>query len=231
MERQRKEEAAETIAAVEKAEAVSVHEGLQLLFGTGNSTNASNTTRGTVAEASVPTPTGTIVKMAAVSLKTLDAAGGVATVPSPEAGAALTVSSQNLRHATEMAEHAGLTAEGPIVMTIMALSEEASSKLARDNVLAARRLASSLKSKAISISFWTSDGVRIPLSGLDPPLTIVVQVDDPNATCAFWDEEAAKWSNDGVTTLQGHEPNTITCNTTHLSVFGGVVVDVLLKLC
>ena len=25
--------------------------------------------------------------------------------------------------------------------------------------------------------------------------------DDPNATCAFWDEEAAQWSSEGVETL------------------------------
>ena len=225
MERLRKEEAAKAVAAVEEAETAGVQEGLRLLLG--NSTNAS--TPGIVAEADVETPAG-IVKMAAMSLETLEASGGVATVPASEdTGASLRVSSENLQQATAVAEAAGLTTEGPIVMTIMGLSEEASSKLATDNVLAAGRLASSLKSKAISVNFWTSDGMRIPLSGLDPPLTIVVQVGDPNATCAFWDEEGAKWSNTGVRTLPGQEPNKITCSTTHLTLFGGVV-DVLLKL-
>lgn len=228
MERQRQEDAAKAIAAIEVAETTTVQENLQRLLET--SANAGDKATGTVAEVEVETPTSITVKMAAMSLATLKATGGAATVPSPEAGASLTVLSQNLEQARDTAKDVGLKAEGPIVMTIMALSEEASSKLAKDDVLAARRLASSLKSKAISVNFWTSNGARIPMSGLDPPLTIEVQVDDPNATCAFWDEKAAKWSVEGVTTLPGDENNTIICSTTHLTLFGGVV-DALLKLC
>ena len=59
---------------------------------------------------------------------------------------------------------------------------------------------------------------------------MVLQVDDPNATCAFWDEGAAKWSDAGVTTLTGLEPDTVTCSTTHLTLFGGIV-EAVLKLC
>ena len=170
-----------------------------------------------------------IVKMAALSVESLQETGGVATVDAPATAASLTVRAENLQQATAAAADAGLTADGPIVMTIMGLSQEASSKLATDNVLAGRRLASALKSQAISVNFWTSDGMRIPLSGLDPPLTVVIEVHDPNATCAFWDEDAAQWSDNGVTTLPGSEPNTVMCSTTHLTLFGGVV-DAVLRL-
>ena len=225
MEKQRKEEAAKAIAALEGAETAAVGVGLRLL--PSNSTN--DTAPGILAEASVETTVG-IVKMAAISLQSLQEAGGGTTIAAAEAGAVMTVRSEHLQQAGSAGAAAGLAAEGPLVITIMGLSQETSSKLAKDNVLAGRRLASALTSKAISVNFWTSDGVRIPLSGLNPPLTIVMEVDDPNATCAFWDEGAAKWSDDGVSTLPGPEPHTITCSTTHLTVFGGVV-DAVLKLC
>ena len=44
-----------------------------------------------------------------------------------------------------------------------------------------------------------------------------------NATCAYWDEQAHRWSLQGVRTLrtlQGY----LRCETTHLSIFGAVVV-------
>ena len=219
MEQHRKQQAAEAIAAAEVAETAAVGASLPLLL--------SNTAPGTMAEDAVETSAG-IVKMAALSVESLQETGGVATVSAPETGASLTVSRQNVEQAAVAAAAAGSTAEGPIVMTIMRLSQEASSKLAKDNVLA-RRLASALKSQAVSVNFWTSEGVRIPLSGLNPPLSVVIEVDDPNTTCAFWDKDAAKWLDAGVTTLPGPEPNTIMCNTTHLTLFGGVV-DAVLKL-
>ena len=227
MEKQRKEEAAKAIAALEGAETAAVRALLRLLLR--NSTNATDTPPGILAEASTETTVG-IFKMVALSVQSLQEVGGVIEIAAPAAGALLTVRSEHLQQAGSAGAAAGLAAEGPILMTIMGLSQEASSKLAKDNVLAGRRLASALTSKAISVNFWTSDGVRIPLSGLNPPLNMVMEVDDPNATCAFWDEGAAKWSDEGVTTLPGPEPYTITCSTTHLTVFGGVV-DAVLKLC
>ena len=158
MEKQRKEEAAKAIAAVEGAETEAVGEGLRLLLS--NSTNA--TAPGILGEASVETPVG-VVKMAALSIESLRETGGVATVAAPQSGATLSVRSENVQQAAAAAAAAGLAANGPVVMTIMGLSPEASSKLAKDNVLAGRRLASALKSQAISLNFWTSDGVRIPL--------------------------------------------------------------------
>lgn len=51
--------------------------------------------------------------------------------------------------------------------------------------------------------------------------------DDPNATCAFWDENLAKWSTEGVETLPSEGLGTLVCSTRHLSIFGGVVSVVL----
>eukprot|EP00435_Cladocopium_sp_Y103_P009557 s4634_g2.t1 len=40
--------------------------------------------------------------------------------------------------------------------------------------------------------------------------------------CAFWDEEQAIWSTEGVSTLPSTTPGKVLCSTTHLSIFGGV---------
>mgnify|MGYP002803603945 FL=1 len=57
---------------------------------------------------------------------------------------------------------------------------------------------------------------------------MLLDVDDPNATCAFWDGDTAKWSSEGVETLPSESPGTLVCSTAHLSIFGGIV-GVLLK--
>ena len=48
-----------------------------------------------------------------------------------------------------------------------------------------------------------------------------------NASCAYWDEEAHRWSLEGVRTLRT-EQGYLSCETTHLSIFGAVVVPPLL---
>lgn len=99
--------------------------------------------------------------------------------------------------------------EGPVVMNILTMNENASANLRKDNVLADERVrrlaegegASTLQSKPASINFWTRKGSKIPVSGLYPPMLMVLEVDRPGATCAYWDEKVAKWSEDGVATV------------------------------
>lgn len=52
--------------------------------------------------------------------------------------------------------------------------------------------------------------------------------DDPNATCAFWDPNLAKWSSEGMETLPSEGPGTLVCSTRHLSIFGGVISVILM---
>ena len=70
-------------------------------------------------------------------------------------------------------------------------------------------------------------GSKIPVSGLYPPMLMVLEVDRPGATCAFWDEEAAKWSEEGVATVATIPPSSIACTTRHLSIFGGILSTIV----
>ena len=114
--------------------------------------------------------------------------------------------------------------------------------------------ASALRSRAVSISFYTAKG-KLNITDLSEPLTMflegcwmnfpqnaewwklgvrtlsllwprLLEVADENATCAFWDEDAAKWSDKGLVTL-GFSNGLLTCRTSHLSIFGGVIDAVL----
>eukprot|EP00435_Cladocopium_sp_Y103_P062705 s1141_g24.t1 len=83
--------------------------------------------------------------------------------------------------------------------------------------------ASALSSQALSINFWRADGVRIEVKGLADPLHFSLEVSDPAATCAFWDEDVAKWSTDGTRTVSTVAANgTLECSTSHLTIFGGI---------
>lgn len=71
----------------------------------------------------------------------------------------------------------------------------------------------------MSISFWTAAGVRVELPRLRAPMTFMIGVKHPNATCSYWDEEDARWSSRGVATLSVDA--SLTCSTSHLTIFGG----------
>eukprot|EP00439_Symbiodinium_sp_Y106_P040503 s848_g4.t5 len=53
-------------------------------------------------------------------------------------------------------------------------------------------------------------------------LQLSVREENASAMCAFWDEEAQRWSVEGVQTVPGSSPGQLTCRTTHLSIFAAV---------
>ena len=73
----------------------------------------------------------------------------------------------------------------------------------------------------MSINFWTLSGQRMDVAHM-AAMNISMRVQHPNATCAFWHEEDAVWSQEGVTTL-AFESSVLRCSTTHLTIFGGLV--------
>lgn len=63
-------------------------------------------------------------------------------------------------------------------------------------------------------------------------MLMVLEVDRPGATCAYWDEKVAKWSEDGVATVatvatMATWPPSIACTTRHLSIFGGILSTIV----
>jgi len=165
------------------------------------------------------------VQVSALSIESLADADGPAEISAgAETGASLEISLGLLE---EVAGAAG-AGNGMILLSIAGLNEDAASSLATDDVRAepgARRLASTasvLRSRPISINFRTADGTKINVQNLTTPMKMRLKVEDPNATCAYWDESAAQWSSEGVQTLSSEEPGFIQCSTTHLSIFAGV---------
>jgi len=224
LEAQRKEEAKQAVAAIEAAETAAVMEAFTEIFN-GNGANRSDTPPGVLGEAVVKTDAGP-VKVAALSVEALAEAGEPASISAgKDSSAAVEVDAGLLG---EVAAAAG----GEVVLLGLAeLRGKAAESLQSDNVLAedsgARRLASALRSRPLSINFRRTDGTKIAVTNLQQPMKFVLEVDDPNATCAFWDENLAKWSNEGVDTLPSESPGTLACSTRHLSIFGGVVSVVL----
>jgi hypothetical protein len=60
-------------------------------------------------------------------------------------------------------------------------------------------------------------------------MLMVLEVDRPGASCAYWDEKVAKWSEDGVATVatMATWPPSIACTTRHLSIFGGILSTIV----
>lgn len=67
-----------------------------------------------------------------------------------------------------------------------------------------------------------SADTRIEISNLSPMTVVLDPVQNENSTCATWDESAAKWSQDGVTTLST-DGSSIAFSTTALGIFGAIV--------
>ncbi|CAL1140315.1 unnamed protein product, partial [Cladocopium goreaui] len=184
---------------------------------------------GLLGQVSIVTDAGP-VQVSALSIESLADADGPAEISAgAETGASLEMSLGLLE---EVAGAAG-AGNGMILLSIAGLNEDATSSLATDDVRAepgARRLASTasvLRSRPISINFRSADGTKINVQNLTTPMKMRLKVEDPNATCAYWDESAAQWSSEGVQTLSSEEPGFIQCSTTHLSIFAGVMEVIL----
>jgi len=224
MEAQRKEEAAQAVAAVEAAETEAVLQALSQILNSGGA-GGNNTPPGVVGEAVMETDSGP-VKVAALSVEALAEAGVPAKISAGEDSSA------------EVEVDAGLLGEvaagaggGTVLLSLAELGGKEAASLQSDNVLAddgARRLASALRSQPLSINFRRTDGSKIDVENLQQPMKMILKVDDPNATCAFWDPNLAKWSSEGMETLPSEGPGTLVCSTRHLSIFGGVI-SVILK--
>eukprot|EP00438_Fugacium_kawagutii_P035561 Skav229225 [mRNA] locus=scaffold864:137686:144555:- [translate_table: standard] len=127
-------------------------------------------------------------------------------------------------------EVANIAGSGNLLMSRVSLTSDASWALRNDHILAtdeattARRLASLMRSRASSLNFRNSTGSKLPVENLAEPLVMVKAVDDPNATCAFWHEEEAVWSAEGVETFSQEAASLqLRCSTRHLSIFAGIV--------
>eukprot|EP00435_Cladocopium_sp_Y103_P033486 s2534_g8.t1 len=221
MEEQRKEEAKQAVAAVEVAETAAVLEAVEQLFS--NSNSSAESPPGVLGQVVMKTETGP-VKVAAFSAEALANAAEPAKVSAGKDSTAEVEVDAGL-----LGEVAAAAGSDQVLLSLAELDGKASAIFRTDNVLAqdGRRLASALRSRPLSINFRKTDGQKIEVNNLVQPMKMSLTVDDSDATCAFWDEELAVWSTEGVETLPGSEPGNLLCSSTHLSIFGGVVKVIL----
>lgn len=123
----------------------------------------------------------------------------------------------------EILATAGVDSREPLLLSAVALPSSESSSLETDAVVGN---AAVLSSESVSINFWRADGSRVEVKDLVNPLHFTLEVSDPAARCAFWNEDTAKWSEDGTATVSANA--TLECSTSHLTIFGGIK-DVFLK--
>ncbi|CAE7191418.1 HERC1 [Symbiodinium sp. CCMP2456] len=220
LEQQRKEEAAAAVNALDSAEEAAVGQSLQLLSSLLENSNA---TDGAVflAEVSVATDAG-VLKVVALSATSVAPESNVSV--GGEDGTSVTVPGTVLQQA------AAAAGSGLVLLSVTSLSENVTDKIGSDDARLGRRLAtaaSALRGQSVSLNFRDAEGRRIEVKNLETPMEMVLQVENENATCAYYDEATLSWSEEGLETVMDGIPGQITCRTTHLSIFGGVLQFVL----
>ncbi|CAE7669627.1 unnamed protein product, partial [Symbiodinium sp. KB8] len=195
-----------------------VGQSLQLLSSLLENSNA---TDGVLAEVSVATDAG-VLKVVALSATTVPPESNVSV--GGEDGTSVTVPGTVLQQA------AAAAGSGLVLLSVTSLSENVTDKIGSDDARLGRRLAtaaSTLRGQSVSLNFRDAEGNRIEVKNLQTPMEIVLAVDNENATCAYYDEATFSWSEEGLETVMDGIPGQITCRTTHLSIFGGVLQFVL----
>lgn len=117
---------------------------------------------------------------------------------------------------------------GPIMVSITRGTDDIASKFT-DSTMSGG-VGSSLHSSLVSINLRRNNGSALEMKSLRKPMVVVMKLtgQEGNATCAYWDEDEYRWSTEGVTAL-GTTNSELRCETTHLSIFGAVLLSTLLQ--
>ena len=219
LEELREQQATEAVETLDAVEEAAVSQTLQVL---SSQIASSNSTNGVLAEASVETVAG-VLKVVALSAASLPEGSNVSI--QGEEGASVSVPTAVLAQAADAA------GSEVVLLSFTTLSANVSDKIRSDDSRLARRLAadaagtdtgSTLVGQSISIEFRTSGGSKLEIKNLAEPMEFLLPVSAENATCAYFDEEALRWSTEGVETIATSSGQVI-CRTSHLSIFGGVL--------
>ena len=87
-------------------------------------------------------------------------------------------------------------------------------------------LTAAVASQTVSVTLRREDGSAVDVGRLRETIEIEILVDDTNASCAFWDERQATWSFKGLRTIPADTPGRIICQTSHLTIFAGVLQSI-----
>mmetsp|Transcript_37000 Transcript_37000/g.86727 ORF Transcript_37000/g.86727 Transcript_37000/m.86727 type:complete len:1531 (-) Transcript_37000:22-4614(-) len=75
---------------------------------------------------------------------------------------------------------------------------------------------------SLSLDVYNDQGAIYTVAALSKPIRFTLKAADDTAICSYWDEDLARWSEEGIST-GGVEDGELQCATVHLSLFGGIV--------
>jgi len=224
LEEQRKAQVAEVLQELDVSENEAVSELLMEI------PELSNESADFLWESSKEISTG-LLKMVAVSTEAAKSFGLTSVTITGEQGVRISVPLEVL----ESAGDAMSDRPQRVLMTFTELSSDVLETIRRDDVRVqvpnrTRRLSSTanaLQTSGINIKIRSDDGTELEIRNLSEPIVFKLPAFESNGdttspTCAFWDEDASRWSMEGVMTLPSTS-NEIWCSTTHLSIFGGII--------
>jgi len=226
LEEQRKAQVAEVLQELDISENEAVSELLMEI------PELSNESADFLWESSKEISTG-LLKMVAVSTEAAKSFGLTSVTITGEQGVRISVPLEVL----ESAGDAMSDRPQRVLMTFTELSSDVLETIRRDDVRVqvpnrTRRLfdttANALQTSGINIKIRSDDGTELEIRNLSEPIVFSLPAkaesngDTTSPTCAFWDEDASRWSMEGVMTLPSTS-NEIWCSTTHLSIFGGII--------
>jgi len=221
LEEQRKAQVAEVLQELDIAENQAVSELLMEIPELSNETDF-------LWESSKEISTG-LLKMVAVSTEAAKSFGLTSVTLTGEQGVRISVPLEVLESAGD-----AMANDRPqrVLMTFTELSSDVLETIRRDDVRVqvpnrTRRLsgtnANALQTSGINIKIRDGNGTELEIRNLSEPIVFSLPNGDTSSPiCAFWDEDASRWSMEGVMTLPSTS-NEIWCSTTHLSIFGGII--------
>ena len=82
-----------------------------------------------------------------------------------------------------------------------------------------------LAAMPLSLSLFDSSGNPLEKQLAEPIVLTLNGDDDGHVVCVFWDPKALKWSQEGVSLVSSDASGSISCQTTHLSIFAAMRSD------
>jgi len=117
-----------------------------------------------------------------------------------------------------------------VITPLTAIIDEVVEDLTGNETANGTKIASDTVVQAsVKIDIYDSEGGVYSASNLETPILFslpIVETEGYILECGFWDVDLAEWTTKGVTTIS-RTNTTLTCSTTHLSLFGAIARSIL----
>lgn len=170
----------------------------------------------------VTTATGERVTVAVMSLDGATANGGKLDIPISSAGEGFQTKVEIPASALASALRAASASGGHMAMSVSITSASTLEALAQ----AAEGGSPKLVGASLTVSMFDQNSNPLVIRNLEEPIIFKVSSNaSADTRCMFWNASLAAWSEKGVTRLIGSNSD-LTCSTTHLSIFAGIIEKV-----